>query len=343
MGRDAIRSVVVGTDSVSLAGTLRVSDERRGLVIFAHGSGSSRHSPRNQFVASVLVRHGFATLLMDLLTESEETRDRQTAQYRFDIALLADRLREATLWAQGHPDIPDRIGYFGASTGAAAAEGGPNSLSVVEGATHLFEEPGALDEVAPWLADGFASTFPQPRRCPGSEFSPGTGIIDDSGDGASDSALSDPEWRSRMKISEVMTTEVESISPNDPCQYAAVRMGELEVGILPVTREGRCIGVVTDRDIALRCCGEGLDPRSTPASAIMTREVIQCRDGQELSDATQVMETHKLRRLVITDEEGYLRGLISVDDLATRLRDPGVFSRVLRDVSLGGPQTGLDS
>ena len=146
-----------------------------------------------------------------------------------------------------------------------------------------------------------------------------------------------------MKISEVMTTEVESISPDDTCQYAAVRMEELEVGILPVTREGCCIGVVTDRDIALRCCGGGLDPRTTPVSAIMTREVVQCGEGQELADATQMMETHKVRRLVITDEEGYLRGLISVDDLASRLRDTGVFSRVLHDVSLAGPQTALDS
>ncbi len=176
-----------------------------GVVVFAHGSGSSRHSPRNRYVAGELQRAGFATLLMDLLTGDEEAVDMRTGRLRFDIELLAERLVQATEWlverVRGR-DLP--IGYFGASTGAAAAlvaasRGGAvvraivsrggrpdlagpalplvtaptllivgsedevvirmnrqaqqqmnalNRLHIVPGATHLFEEPGALEEVA---------------------------------------------------------------------------------------------------------------------------------------------------------------------------------------------------
>jgi dienelactone hydrolase len=176
-----------------------------GLVLFAHGSGSSRHSARNQAVAHQLQQCGMATLLFDLLTETEEEEDHYTGQLRFDIPLLAERLAAVTAWAANQEatrDLP--LGYFGSSTGAAAAlvaaaklgpqikavvsRGGrpdlageslpqvqaptllivgekdiavagvneqarkkmrcQNSLSVVSGASHLFEEPGALEEVA---------------------------------------------------------------------------------------------------------------------------------------------------------------------------------------------------
>ena len=177
-----------------------------GVVLFAHGSGSSRHSPRNRFVAETLQAQGIATLLMDLLTASEEEIDQRTALLRFNIRLLARRLALATTWALRQPDLRGlSVGYFGASTGAAAAlvaaaqlsdkvaavvsrggrpdlagdalgsvvaptllivggNDGPvidlneqalaklgcseKKLIVIPGATHLFEEPGTLEEVA---------------------------------------------------------------------------------------------------------------------------------------------------------------------------------------------------
>src|ERR1051326_5513046 len=107
---------------VMLDGDLSVPREIRGIVLFAHGSGSSRHSPRNQRVARVLQHAGMATLLLDLLTEDEESVDLETAELRFDIELLADRLLSATRWVVDQPELRDvKLGYFGASTGAAAA------------------------------------------------------------------------------------------------------------------------------------------------------------------------------------------------------------------------------
>ena len=185
-----------------------------GLVVFAHGSGSSRLSPRNRYVAKVLQSKGMATLLFDLLTPEEEADDRNTSAYRFDIDLLSRRLSSAVLWTRQEASIRDLpIGLFGASTGAAAAlvtaaqlpdlvtsvvsRGGRPDLAgdqlaqvrasvlllvggkdeivlglnrqalaklscehkqlrIVPGATHLFEEPGTLDEVAHAAADWFA-------------------------------------------------------------------------------------------------------------------------------------------------------------------------------------------
>ena len=204
--------VQVPAGSVTLKGNLTLPEESRAIVLFAHGSGSSRHSPRNRYVARVLNEAKLATLLIDLLTLHEEVVDARTAQLRFDIDLLAERLVDATDWLTQFPDTKHlRIGYFGASTGAAAAlaaaavrpdavraivsRGGRPDLAgaaltsvqaptllivgehddqvvqlnrqglaqlrcekrlvVVPGATHLFEEPGALDEVARLARDWF--------------------------------------------------------------------------------------------------------------------------------------------------------------------------------------------
>ncbi len=197
-----------------LAGTLAIPDGASGMVLFAHGSGSSRHSPRNRAVAADLQRHGLATLLIDLLTQAEEVVDERTGQHRFDIGLLADRLLLATRWLDSESSTRDlALGYFGASTGAAAAlaaaaqvpdrvravvsRGGrpdlagnaleqtraptllivggrdqtvielnqqaadrltaPVHTEIVPGATHLFEEPGALEQVSQLAADWFAT------------------------------------------------------------------------------------------------------------------------------------------------------------------------------------------
>ena len=206
------RPVRIPAGPVELEGDLGSPEEARGVVLFAHGSGSGRHSPRNRYVARELQRAGFATLLIDLLTPEEERADLRTGHLRFDIGLLAERLAGATEWLIDNPDTRDlRIGYFGASTGAAAAlvaaaerpetvgavvsRGGrpdlagealplveaptllivggndepvigmneealgrlraQKRLEIVAGATHLFEEPGALEEVARLAAGWF--------------------------------------------------------------------------------------------------------------------------------------------------------------------------------------------
>jgi putative phosphoribosyl transferase len=197
--------VQVAFGAVNLEGNLNVPASTRGVVLFAHGSGSSRHSPRNRYVASVLNQAGFATLLLDLLTPDEEEAEQQTRHLRFNITFLAERLVTATEWLAQNTDVPNlKVGYFGASTGAGAAlvaaaqlpeaikavvsRGGrpdlagsalsevqaptllivggndtpvigmnqkalvqlrvEKKLEIVPGATHLFEEPGALEQVA---------------------------------------------------------------------------------------------------------------------------------------------------------------------------------------------------
>lgn len=108
--------------SVVLEGNLIIPRGTRGLVVFAHGSGSSRHSPRNRYVASVLQQAGLATLLIDLLSQEEEDWDVYTRELRFDIGLLADRLAGVTQWLKSNANTKAlNVGYFGASTGAAAA------------------------------------------------------------------------------------------------------------------------------------------------------------------------------------------------------------------------------
>ena len=116
------RMVRVPADDVILEGDLVIPENARGVVLFAHGSGSSRHSPRNRYVAQQLQAVGLGTLLLDLLTEEEEALDYQTGHLRFDIELLADRLVAATHWLSREQETAGLpIGYFGASTGAAAA------------------------------------------------------------------------------------------------------------------------------------------------------------------------------------------------------------------------------
>ncbi len=116
------RSIGLDLDGKHLGATLNVPPGAHGLVLFAHGSGSSRHSPRNHFVAESLNARGLATLLLDLLSQAEDELDRRTAALRFDVALLARRVDLATAWARTQDDLKTfRLGYFGASTGAGAA------------------------------------------------------------------------------------------------------------------------------------------------------------------------------------------------------------------------------
>ena len=195
-----------------LSGNLTIPENAKALALFAHGSGSSRHSPRNQFVARTLNRASLATLLFDLLTPEEEALDISTREHRFNIGLLAERLAHATNWVRQQEKTRDlHIGYFGSSTGGAAAlvaaaelsqdvgavvsrGGRPDlagaalprvhaptllivggnddiviqlnekardqmrcevKLEIVPGATHLFDEPGALEKVAKLASDWF--------------------------------------------------------------------------------------------------------------------------------------------------------------------------------------------
>lgn len=208
-----MRPVEIDLTDVVLHGDLTLPPEARGLVIFAHGSGSSRHSPRNRFVAGVINRAGLGTLLIDLLTEDEERVDEMTRELRFDIGLLGRRVARVVQWAGEHEELSELpVGLFGSSTGAAAAlvaaaelpgnvravvsRGGrpdlagralpkvecatllvvggldeavigmneeararmrcPVELVIVPGATHLFEEPDTLEEVARLATQWFA-------------------------------------------------------------------------------------------------------------------------------------------------------------------------------------------
>jgi putative phosphoribosyl transferase len=211
------REVAINVDDITLDGTLVVPRDANGVVLFAHGSGSSRHSPRNRYVAQILHTQGTATLLFDLLTRHEESMDQYTGELRFDIPFLAKRLVAATRWIANDASTRDlKVGYFGASTGAgaalvAAAElpkvisavvsrggrpdlagsalglvraptllivGGEDNpviamnrealsqlkcpdkkLAIIPGATHLFEEPGTLEEVANLAAEWFSRHF----------------------------------------------------------------------------------------------------------------------------------------------------------------------------------------
>ena len=210
----------IPAERVALCGNLMVPENAKGLILFAHGSGSSRHSPRNRFVARTLNDAGLGTLLFDLLTPEEEALDIHTREHRFNIRLLAERLVHGTKWVRQQKETRDvRIGYFGSSTGGAAAlvavaefsqdigavvsrGGRPDlagdalprvhaptllivggnddivielnemardrmrcevKLEIVPGATHLFEEPGALEQVAQLAGDWFSLHLGDPH------------------------------------------------------------------------------------------------------------------------------------------------------------------------------------
>jgi putative phosphoribosyl transferase len=115
-------ATLIPLGNIELAADISIPDRANSVVLFAHGSGSSRHSPRNRQVAGGLNRGGIGTILVDLLTEAEESVDLETAELRFDIPLLGRRLGAITGWIHSQPDLKNlRLGYFGASTGAAAA------------------------------------------------------------------------------------------------------------------------------------------------------------------------------------------------------------------------------
>jgi pimeloyl-ACP methyl ester carboxylesterase len=117
-----VNEVEISTGTKTIKGNLQLPQNAHGIVLFAHGSGSSRFSPRNTYIADLLNKQSIATLLIDLLTPEEESVDDFTGQYRFDVNLLAQRLTDSAVWLKNNPETAKlSIGYFGASTGAAAA------------------------------------------------------------------------------------------------------------------------------------------------------------------------------------------------------------------------------
>jgi putative phosphoribosyl transferase len=152
------REVSIPAGNVVLTGDLVVPEEAAGIVLFAHGSGSSRHSSRNVFVAKALQNAGLGTLLFDLLTHAEEQIDLYTREHRFDIDLLAGRLAHATRWLDGEAELKDlKVGYFGASTGSAAALVAAAKLDA--GIAAVVSRGGRPDLAAEWLERVAAPTL----------------------------------------------------------------------------------------------------------------------------------------------------------------------------------------
>ena len=153
-----INEIQIKVGSALISGELNVPDQATGIVLFAHGSGSSRHSPRNQYVARVIREVGVGTLLFDLLTPHEEAIDNYTREFRFDINLLARRLVAATNWLAGENETKHlRPGYFGASTGGAAALVAAAELGAKIGA--VVSRGGRPDLAGPSLSQVTAPTL----------------------------------------------------------------------------------------------------------------------------------------------------------------------------------------
>jgi CBS domain-containing protein len=135
-----------------------------------------------------------------------------------------------------------------------------------------------------------------------------------------------------MHLREIMTPAVETIRPDSPLREAAQKMKSLDVGSLPVYDNHKLLGMITDRDIAIRAVAEGRDP-TTRVSEAMTPELIYCFEDQSTEEAAQVMERHQIRRLPILNRSHALVGIVSLGDLAVRHRDDRLSGEVLEEVS----------
>ena len=142
-----------------------------------------------------------------------------------------------------------------------------------------------------------------------------------------------------MTVDDAMTRDVLAVAPETTVQSVAAQMKSRNVGIVPVTENNRVVGVLTDRDIALRACGEGLDPGSTTVREIMTWKVVDCLGTQTLQEAADLMEGNHIRRIIVTNEDQELTGVLSLDDLAKKVRNPILTNEVIREVSTVQPDT----
>jgi CBS domain-containing protein len=136
-----------------------------------------------------------------------------------------------------------------------------------------------------------------------------------------------------MKIKDIMTANVECVWPEDTLQEAAFKMKEMEIGPLPVCDRNHVVGMLTDRDIAIRCVALGHDPQSTKVSDVMTREVICCYEDEEVEEAERLMQTRQVRRVLVVDRNARLVGIVSLGDLAAESGNPQRVGEVLQDVS----------
>ncbi len=136
-----------------------------------------------------------------------------------------------------------------------------------------------------------------------------------------------------MYVKEVMTRSPEAISHDDNSQQAARRMADLNVGFMPVTEADKLVGVLTDRDLAVRVVAEGRDPQKTPASEIMTREVETIAEDQDIEDAAALMKEKQIRRIVVRDTSGVISGVVALGDLAVELGDKDLYASTLEKVS----------
>jgi predicted phosphoribosyltransferase/dienelactone hydrolase len=395
MDRVSHSSVRIPFRTVELHGDLRVPDRSSGLVLFAHGSGSSRHSSRNRYVARVLEESGLATLLMDLLTEQEEALDARTRHLRFDIPFLAERVVAATNWVQGEPRTRQlSIGYFGASTGAAAAlvaaaerpaavravvsRGGrpdlamavmprvtqptllivggadfpvidvnrhalaalraEKRLEIVPGATHLFEEPGALEAVAGLARDWFDKYLIATHAAIPSTALPGG------------------RYRDRGHAGQVLATRLAEYAGRGDVLVLALPRGGVPVGFEVAKALGapldvflvRKLGVPGHEEFAFGAIASGgvrvlnedvVRELGIPAWMI---EAVAAREGEELARrerqyrGTRPAPDVRDRGVILVDD-GLATGA-SMRAAAVALRHQGA-ARIVVAVPIGAPQT----
>jgi CBS domain-containing protein len=136
-----------------------------------------------------------------------------------------------------------------------------------------------------------------------------------------------------MQICDIMTPNVETVRPDDTLQEVALRMRELEVGLLPVASDDHIVGVVTDRDMVVRAIARGLGAPSTPVCEVMTPEVVCCFEEDDAEEAARLMEECQVRRLIVFDRNLRLSGVVSLGDLAAETGDPYRVGRILHDIS----------
>lgn len=136
-----------------------------------------------------------------------------------------------------------------------------------------------------------------------------------------------------MKVSEIMTRTVEHIRPEDTVEDAAAKMRDLDIGSLPVYDGVRLLGMVSDRDLAIRVVAEGKNPQATAVSEVMSPDVISCAEDDEVDDAAGLMQRRLVRRLIVLDDEGRMTGIVSLGDLATQQSDDELVADTVEEVS----------
>ncbi|MHB1037348.1 MAG: phosphoribosyltransferase family protein [Pirellulales bacterium] len=342
--QDSQRTLRISTGSVVLEGDLTMPERARGIVLFAHGSGSNRYSPRNRFVAEFFLESNLATLMLDLLTPAEQKIDDQTRQLRFDIRLLADRLIGAADWLATNGLTRDLgIGYYGASTGAAAALmaaaarpketaavvsrggrpdlagdalvcvvaptlllvgendpvvldlnekalrqlAGTKQLVIIPGATHLFEEPGALEEVARIARAWFESHLTAGRP----EGAPRPAVVGRSSRGSRSDEI---PYRNRAEAGRYLATKLAHYADLPNVIVLALPRGGLPVGFEVAAALHAPLDVFTVRKLGVPGHEElAMGAIASGGIRVINREVV---DFLRISNATLETATRNEER-----------------------------------------------